>query len=162
MMSWDPSYHDLCHFCCNPRAPGFPGWGGCDARCPKVRGLRRREVARMLMIGQVPTGLDPLSPILAECIERLQRQRRKVQYKAVMYASVEETQVMWARMRSLDAILGMLEHHRRRQPDHDRGQHRSRSPGGRGPERAASGASSSQVQPPSAQFGKCSIQCFLL
>ena len=116
------------------------------------------------MMGQVVQGIHPLSPILAECIERLQRQHRQVQCDH--YRSVYETQMMVARVSSFDEVLERLERHRRQQLDHDRGQHRSRSPGGREAERAASEAqrvqadqaSSAQVQTPSTQDRPQSVQ----
>ena len=55
---------------------------GCVATCPRHRGLRRRDVRRMLDQGQVVDGLAPTSRLIVEATYRLAEREEALQHRA--------------------------------------------------------------------------------
>ena len=80
---------DVCHMCCGVR-------GRCVAPCPRVRGLRRRHIARLLDEGNVPFGVDPACQLAWEARYRAHMRAERMDQTI---AGLEE------RMRELQAQL---------------------------------------------------------
>ena len=80
---------DVCDMCCGVL-------GRCVAPCPRVRGLHRRHIARLLDEGNVPFGVDPACQLAWEARYRAHMRAERMDQTIV---GLEE------RMRELQAQL---------------------------------------------------------
>ena len=88
---------DVCDMCCGVL-------GRCVAPCPRVRGLRRRHIARLLDEGNLPDGVAPASRLVWEA--RYRAQRRAEQMDQTIAGLEERIRELQAQLAATHAMRG--------------------------------------------------------